>query len=287
MRLSRTITAVAVAAAICFALAGCSGAPAPSDGQSVDISAEAAQEGPIYLPSSMTISRDGTTYIESYVYDERGNLLNSTDSRVKTSGGAFIDASGDVSRYAEGASYNSTAAYTLNESGTPTSLTRNTVNEGEHTTATLDFTIDVADSGLWERITTSRDGKTGMTAIIEYNDGVPKTIERDYGKGSSATEFDKSGWEASMVDSPESVFDESSGALKSASLYGQDYSFEYDENGCLSEVYRDGELEAQIVYVAIDDPSPAVRALSHLKLDSIGFAYPYDWCWELGGTFLG
>lgn len=270
------IGTVAAGAALACCLFGCS-----------ETNNAVASQDPVYLPSSMTINKDGTTYVQSYTYDDQGNLISSADSRVKTTGGTFIDASGDASRYEEGASYSSTTAYSLDENGVPVSFDRTVVEGNDQTTTHTDIEIEVNESGLWEEIALLKNGETVLAASIAYEYGLPKAIQRDYGKGPSTVEFDKSGWEADMVNSSDAAYNEQTARLESTNLYGRDFSFEYDENGCLSSIYCDGELETQISYTLIDNPSPAVYSLSHLKLNWIGFGYPYGWYWELGGTFLG
>ena len=265
------IGAVAAGAALACCLFGC-----------------AEEQESIYLPSSMIINYDGdgTTYIESYTYDSRGNLVSCMDSRVKPLGGESVGVN-DLSGREEGmlSVYNSLTTYEFDENGIPTSLTRSriTVDGNKQSTAEIDFEIETDETGLWREIVATEDGEALWNGSIEYENGLPKVIQIDRGWGATSTEFDGSGWRTQEINSPNAVFDESTGRLES--IY--DYSFEYDENNCLTAVYRDGKLETQIDYVLIESPSPSVYALSHLKLDSVGMVYPYGWYWELGGTFLG
>ena len=263
------IGAVAAVALLACGLSGCA--------------SEKAQE-PIYLPASMTISSDYATYITTYSYDGHGNLISSTDSQVKMDGGTFIDASGDASEYEEGASYIHTKTYTIGEDGTPTSVKVTTIDKGDKKELAYDYAVTLNEDGLWQKLTKSENGNVTATATFEYEDGLPKSITQDYGRGQTTTEFDENGWETELCNQPGTVSNDSDGSLQSFNCYRGSYSCEYDENGCLTALYRDGELEAKIDYTVIEDPSPAVLALSNLKLDGIGFAYNYFWHWELGAS---
>ena len=258
MQLQKMVSCLASALVLVISILAFTACGSPQEQQKDEVK---IASGPIYLPASYTLNnpRTSTSINGSIAYDESGNILSHSYTRVKNTGGTVLGADGSISRYNEGDANTISKSVTLNENGLPIKVV-----SGEYV---CEISPEADEYGrLSHYIKTEPDGGTYDVSLAYSDDGYLEEVVSTYsGSGKPITDhFYEEGWEKDLSRKEYDRTEE--GYLGGLNLYYGRTDFVYDENGNVIQAIVDNVPMATIQYIKIDKPSPTAAARANLKL---------------------
>lgn len=232
--------------------------------------------GPVYLPTHFVISEKQTVTEVDLGYDAEGNITEFKSVTTYTNGGTLFGTDGSTSRYEAGNTSTSMYAIELDSEGFPVSLSYdNTSREGENSTGTYNLAYEKDSKNRLAKVE-QMDASGSLAYIFEYtydDNGNLSELTKTYvpRNGVRTTNYNENGWDTSN----EYQTDSSGQVIGSNTMYG-DLTFEYDDNGCIVGISKEGQSFATIEYAEITNPSQYARACAHNKisLDVLCFGWP-------------
>lgn len=247
-----------------------------------------------YYPAGQIsdIGYDSPMAISSYTRDEHGNIIAAKETEYGDSSYAGADSAGQSLRaytpYASELTYLDTI--TSDAAGFPVAI------DSDLFGGTVDI-LDKKDIGGTDLPSSARDSEGNSYSFSYYSSGTLMTaavreaeghhLEASYNEHGFLTLLEGTKYydtlQCSYTYDTDTATPASCAVHYSALAGGielnREYnlSFEYDENGCLTKVYRDGVLMQEIDYVRIEHTSPWAYATANLKpfaQPSMGGIYP-------------
>lgn len=251
------------------------------------IACSGSASGPVYMPSRITTyNKTNNSATNNYLtYDSSGNLTSLVQETLGGPGTHFDFETGDITRYS-GSKTVDNYDVALDQNGLATSVTYWQENNYGGTNPTpAEIITETNEKGQIASINVDPDEAVvgilhSKTYFTYDNSGNISSVNKENGSYTSVYEYNEDGWQTAgsviggyvgNVSSQYDLVKDSNGkviGVKYKNIQGGEdtVTFEYDDEGCISLAYLNGNKRVEIEYTTIDTPSATARAFSQLKI---------------------